>query len=169
MIDLHWRAFQLRPPGSPPLSPEMRARIESALPALKIRAERDYGLPFNPGPLGQNSRDALIVEQYAIAQGVGLAFHDAVMKAYWQRGENIESHDVLQALALSVGLGADAVRQALENPQYVQAVDDDHAQALAYGLGGVPATVLAERYLISGAQPYAVFEETVQKLLAQGL
>lgn len=115
----------------------------------------------------QESRAALIVEKYALEHGKGQAFHDAVMHAMWHRGESIDDQAHLQSLAESVGLGADAVQQALNDPRYEQQVEEDMAQAYAYGLSGVPAVVFENRYLVSGAQPYDVFRQVTEKVLEE--
>ena len=53
---------------------------------------------------------------------------------------------------------------ALDDPRYDAAVTADVEQAFTYGLGGVPALIFAEKYLVSGAQPYAVLMQVVEKI-----
>jgi predicted DsbA family dithiol-disulfide isomerase len=36
-----------------------------------------------------------------------------------------------------------------------------------YGLDGVPALVFADKYLVSGAQPYNVLKQVVEKVQAE--
>lgn len=166
-VAITWHSFELRPPGAPPMPAEYRARIEAAQPRLRAMAREQYGLELNPGPFGISSRAALIGEQYAIAQGQGHAFHDAVADAYWKGGQSIDDRQLLADLAESVGLERAAFLAALDDPSYIAAVEQDAAWAHEHGLSGVPAAVFAEKYLVSGAQPYALFEQVVQRCEAE--
>ncbi|NJN98224.1 MAG: hypothetical protein HC875_31115, partial [Anaerolineales bacterium] len=47
-------------------------------------------------------------------------------------------------------------------------VDADIRQAQAYGLQGVPATIIAQKYLISGAQPLEALQDIVQQIKQRG-
>lgn len=166
-VEIAWHAFELRPPGAPPMPPEYRARIEAGQPRLKAMAREQYGLELNPGPFGISSRAALIGEQYAIAQGVGHAYHDAVADAYWRDGKSIDDPKLLADLAEAAGLERVGFLAALNDPAYIAAVEEDAAWAHAHGLSGVPAAVFAQKYLVSGAQPYALFEQVVERCEAE--
>jgi len=166
-VEIHWRSFELRPKGSPPMPPEYRARIESSRPQLYRTAREQYGMELNMGPMGIDSRPALIGGKYAEAKGAGAAYHRAVFRAYWQEAQDISDLDVLAAMAEAAGLERGPFLAALNAPQYEAAVDADIAEAQAYGLSGVPATVLAGRYLVMGAQPFPYLEQAVRQVLAE--
>ncbi|QBD80161.1 hypothetical protein EPA93_30955 [Ktedonosporobacter rubrisoli] len=163
-IDIHWHAFMLRPPGSPPMPPAYRERIEASRPALLQRTSEQYGLEMNPGPLGIDSRPALIAEKYAASQGKGNAFHDAIMKAYWQKARSIDDPAVLQEIATEVGLQVPDISAVLSNSSYEDAVSTDMKQAHSYGLDAVPALIFNAQYLVSGAQPYELLKRVVEKV-----
>lgn len=152
-MDVHWRSFELRPKGSPPIPPEYKARIEAGRPRLAAIARENYNRDINQGPFGIDSRMALTGAKYAEALGVGPAYHAAVMRAYWQEARDIGDRSVLADIAVAVGLARDAYLAALDNPEYDAQVQADEDLAHAYGLNGVPALVFADKYLISGAQP----------------
>lgn len=164
-IQIHWRAFELRPPGQPPLPPEYRARIEAARPRLLATARAQYGLELDPGPFGINSRPALIGSKYAEAQGVGAAYHQAIFESYWLEGQDISDTAVMTAVAESVGLAREPFLAALDAPQWADAMFADVQQAYSYGLNAVPALVFDNKYLVSGAQPYAVLAQVTEKVL----
>lgn len=167
-MELQWHSYELRPRNAPPISPEYRASIESNRPALYERARTDYGLEMNPGPFGVDTRPALVGTKYAEGQGLGNVFHAAVLRAYWQEAQVIDDLAVLTAIAVSVGLEADAFRAAVADPQFAEAVDDDIAQAAAYGLRGVPALIFAEKYLVPGAVPYETLVQVVEEVKRKG-
>jgi len=161
---IRWRAFELRPAGSPPLPPEYRARIEAGRPRLKALARDQYGVELNPGPFGINSRTALVGAKYAEAQELGPAYHEAVFAAYWQHARAIDDPQVLVTIASEVGLDPAAFVAALDNSTFQDAVSADIAEAQAYGLTGVPAHIFNGRYLVVGAQPYDVLQRICAQL-----
>ncbi len=134
---------------------------------LQRRAREEYGLEINRGPLGINSRPALIAQKYAESQGKGEQFHKAVMEAYWQHARPINEPQVLKELAENVGLDTSDFEAVLSNPTYEAEVDEDIEQAREYQLDAVPALVFAQKYLVMGAQPYPVLERVVEKVLAE--
>lgn len=166
-VEVVWHAYELRPPGSPPIPPEYLARIKAAEPRLIQIAREHYGLEFNRGPMGIQSRSALLGAKYAEAQGKGALYHEAVFRAYWQRVSDIGDVDVLSEIAQSIGLERDAFLAALSHPLYEAQVEDDIEQAYQYGLTGVPALIFGGRYLVSGAQPYEALKQVVEKVEAE--
>lgn len=162
-VAIHWRSFELRPPGAPPLPPEYLARIEASRPRLYATAQEQYGLTLNVGPFGVDSRPALIGAKYAEEQGAGEAYHDAVFSAYWLDAQDISEVDVLVSIATTVSLNPDDFLAALNDPHYQALMEADVEQAHAYGLSGVPALVYDNKYLVSGAQPYEVLAEVAEK------
>jgi predicted DsbA family dithiol-disulfide isomerase len=163
-ITIRWRSFELRPSGAPPLPPAYRARIEAARPQLYATARQHYGLELNAGPFGIDSRPALIGAKLAESLGCGDDYHRRVFAAYWQESADIGDTEVLAGLAAEVGIDRTAFLAALDDPAHVAAVDADIAQAQAYGLSAVPATVIDGRYLVEGAQPYAALAQAVEQI-----
>jgi predicted DsbA family dithiol-disulfide isomerase len=163
-IDLHWHSFELRPPGSPPMPEAYRQRIEAMRPRMEQMAQEVYGVQMKHGPMGVNSRPALIGMQYAQDQGKGAAYHDAVFRAYWQDERDIGDRAVLLALAESVGLERTAFEAALDDPAWEEAMLNDVEQAHAIGISGVPALIFEQKYLVSGAQPYDALVNVVEQV-----
>lgn len=168
-LDIHWRSYQLRPPGSPPMSPQFMERIKASRPQFQRRAREQYGVEVNSGPMNINSRPALDAEKYAEAQGKGKAFHEAVMHAYWQQAQDIGDLNVLQEVAASIGLDSENFSSKIESPEFDAQVSADIALANEYGLDGVPALVFADKYLVMGAQPYNILKQVVEQVQAEGV
>jgi predicted DsbA family dithiol-disulfide isomerase len=150
------------------MPPEYRARIEAGRPRLDAIARERYGVELSRGPLGQDSRPALIGAKYAEQQGLGAAYHDAVFQAYWREAQPIGERAVLAEIAAGVGLQPGAFLAALDDPQLDALVGEDVDLAAAYGLTGVPAIVFEQRYLVSGAQPTSVLRQVVERIMADG-
>lgn len=149
------------------MPPEYRQRIQAMQPQLLAMASERYGREINQGPFGIDSRPALIGAKYAESQGRNLAWHEAVMRAYWQEARDIGDRAVLAEIAGSLGLPRDEFLAALDDRAFDAAVQADIDLARAYGLNGVPALVFDNRYLVSGAQPADVLRGLVAQIAAE--
>ena len=89
------------------------------------------------------------------------------MDTYWQKAQDISDIAVLREIAQTAGLEPDQFEAALSDQTYIEQVDADIFQAHQYGISGVPAQVVGNKYLISGAQPYEVFVQAVEKIRAE--
>ncbi len=166
-VAIRWRAYELRPQGSPPIPPAYLRQIEAARPRFAAMMQAEYGVAIQQGPFGISSRAALTGEQYAASVGLGDAYHEAVTRAYWLEGRAIDQRETLRAIAVALGMDGAAFQSALADPAYAAQVNADIRQAAEYGLRGVPALVFAEKFLVSGARPYAVLAQVVETIEAQ--
>jgi len=162
-LDIHWRSFQLRPPGASPV-PRSTAMVAGEHAHIAGRVLSEFGLNLKPGPIGINTRLAHIATAYASSIGRGDSFHLLVMNHYWLDGYSIESPRDIHRLAELGGLDPLGVTSALENPKFADMVDDDRQEAHRRGLQGVPALLFAHKYLVSGAHPYEFLRQAVEKL-----
>lgn len=160
-VTLVRHAFELRPPGSPPMSPAFRERIEASRPQLIAHAKERYGLDLAMGPLGISSRAAHVGLKIAAAAGLESAYEHAVLNAYWLEGRDISDLTVLGEIVANIGLEPEAFLAQLEDPALIEAVEEDSAIAVSSGITAVPAVVFAERFLVMGAQPYELLERTL--------
>jgi predicted DsbA family dithiol-disulfide isomerase len=170
-VNVEWRAFELRPTGTPPLSPEYRARIMRDRPRVQQIARERFHLEMKqpePKPPGATFL-AHVGAKFAAEHGQGEAYHRAVFRAHWQDDRDIASPDVLAAIARSLNLEAAAFRAALVDNRYVYTVLEDEEWAARHGLGAVPAFIFGGRYLVSGAQPVEVLREVADRCLVEGL
>lgn len=134
---------------------------------MEQMAKEQYGLDINAGPFGIDSRPALIGAKFAEAQGKGESYHNGVFEAYWKEGLDIEDTAVLRQIADESGIAPDEFIAALDDAQFEQEVSADIDQAFAFGLSGVPALIFANKYLVSGAQPYEVLVQVTEKVLEE--
>jgi predicted DsbA family dithiol-disulfide isomerase len=103
----------------------------------------------------------------AKAQNRQLETAEALFRAYFEQGRHVGRVDDLVSIAAEAGLDADPVRAALESHEYLGAVHADQAQALAYGIRGVPFFVIDGRYGVSGAQDPDVFAAALTQVAAE--
>ena len=152
-VDIVWHSFELRPAGSL-LDPAYKEKILAARPRFAQMAREQYGLKIDSGPFGFNSRPALIGAKYAEAQGAGEAYHDVVLRAYWEEAKDIENLETLAELADQIGLEKGDFLAALAEEHWDEAVSADITLAHQSGINSVPSIVFADKYIVSGAYPY---------------
>jgi predicted DsbA family dithiol-disulfide isomerase len=111
-----------------------------------------------------NSRRALIVSELARDRGLHAQLHPRLFDAYWARNLDLGDSQVLIEEGEAVGLGADAILGALEDPAYLERIEAHTDAAVTLGAGGVPAWLIDERVLVPGAQPHEVFERVLERL-----
>jgi len=162
-FNLEWHAFELNPDPS--------ADVEPILPALARKYGRteeevrdnqsqmmvvakDLGLNFDKlqERYTRNTFDAHRLVKWAGEQGKQTAMKMACFEAYFGRAENISDVEVLVKCAKSAGLDESAARTILSSDQYTDAVREDEAKYQQAGVSAVPAYIINQTYLVSGAQ-----------------
>jgi len=117
-----------------------------------------------------NTVDAHRLLHLALAEGgpaLQRELKEALLAAYFVRAEDVGDHEVLTAVATSVGLDDVRVKEVLATDEHADAVEADVRQAKAYGATGVPFYVVDERYGVSGAQPAEVFSQVLERAWAE--
>ena len=109
-----------------------------------------------------NTRRALALAELARDEGKLDAFRTRAMDAHWRDGLDLENDDHLRTIARDAGLPEDAVKRAKNDPQYLARVDALREEANAIGVRGIPTFVIGHLGL-SGAQPYEVFQQFVER------
>jgi predicted DsbA family dithiol-disulfide isomerase len=115
-------------------------------------AER-LGVTMKLPPMQPRSRLAHEAAHWARSQGRFDAYHEAIFRAFFERGENIGEIEVLTSLASALGLEAESLRQALEGHEFEKGVLDDEREAQLLGVSGVPAFIADRKAALSGVQP----------------
>ncbi len=104
---------------------------------------------------------------FAKAHGLQVELKERLLRAYFTEGRHIGRADDLAELAADVGLDREAASAALAEHTYLPDVKADMAQAVAYGIQGVPFFVIDDRYGISGAQESETFLAALQQAAAE--
>jgi len=173
-VELVYRSFELDP--SAPEVPvetvvESLARrwgtdVASAREAMARgdEAATEVGLHFrhHDAPHARTV-DAHRLLHLALDKGLQGPLKEALLEAYFTRGESMADHGVLRAAALGVGLDEVRVDEVLASDEYTDAVEADIREAAALGATGVPFYVVDRKYGVSGAQPTALFSQVLEK------
>lgn len=98
---------------------------------------------------------------FAKTHGKQVDLIEALYSAYFEQGRHLGRIDELVEIGAQVGLNADALRETLENSDFVDDVAADINQARSLGINGVPFFVLNHRYGVSGAQSPEIFAQVL--------
>ena len=101
--------------------------------------------------------------QLAKANSLGAEAEEALFRAHFTEGRNIDSIAVLTQIGLSIGLNKDEVTEMYHSGTYAEEVKQDEYLAQSIGVRGVPFFVFDDKYAVSGAQSPEVFLQMLEK------
>jgi predicted DsbA family dithiol-disulfide isomerase len=102
---------------------------------------------------------------WAQEQGRAQELLELLYSAYFEDAKPVFTLDELLPYVAEAGLDANAARIAMDSGTYAAEVESDAELARAFGANGVPFFVFDRTYGISGAQPFEIFVQTIDKTL----
>jgi predicted DsbA family dithiol-disulfide isomerase len=168
-LDVDWRPFFLRPETPPegmPLPAHIRERIKDPNEPLKLRAARE-GLKMVRGDVIPSTRRAHEAAEFARAHGKLEPLHAALLRRYWEEGQDLYRMDVLRGAAVDAGLDPDELQEALESGTYRDAVEKGIDEARELGIHAVPTFIFDDKLAVQGAQELPVFRSAMEQLGVQ--
>ena len=95
------------------------------------------------------------------------AMKTALFRTHFTNGRSLADADVLADAAQKAGLERSAAVEVLASGRYAEEVRAAEALWIGRGINAVPAVVVEAKYLISGGQPAAVFEEALRGMAGE--
>ena len=127
------------------------------------RSAAEVGLEYNfDSAVIANSFDAHRLIQLARSRGLGDAAEEALFKAYFTDGADISDLTSLSHIGTAIGLDQNEVEQMLQTTKFSEEVRADEMLARKIGIRGVPFFLINGRTAVSGAQPPAVFLDSLK-------
>ncbi|HEV7742641.1 MAG TPA: DsbA family oxidoreductase [Pseudolysinimonas sp.] len=174
-VEVEYHSFELAPDtpvdydGTPAqyLAERKGIPMEQVGPMLDrvIGIAKTVGLDYDYDHMHQtNTVKAHELLHYAKAHGRQLEMKEALLKAYFLDGGHVGRIDDLVELAEREGFDGRDVRAALESNRYLPDVKADMAQAVEYGIQGVPFFVFDGQFGVSGAQESATFANVLEQV-----
>lgn len=148
------------------LSKKYNMSEEQAKEMTKSVAERaqEVGLNYNFDIMKEaNTTAAHRLAKWANTKGKGKELSERLLKSYFLEGGSIGKQEVLLSLVDDVGLDQAEAQEILKGNQFLDEVQQDISEAQNLGVRGVPFFVVDNKYGISGAQPKALFDQTIAK------
>jgi predicted DsbA family dithiol-disulfide isomerase len=177
-VDVVYRSFELAPDtpvdfeGTPVdylsqrkgIAPEQAREMINRVSGIA----ESVGLEYRYDDIHQtNTVLAHELLHFAKEHGKQLELKERLLRAYFTEGRHIGRVEDLADLAAEVGLDRAAAATALTEHSHLAEVKADMAQAVAYGIQGVPFFVIDDRYGISGAQETAHFVAALRQASAE--
>ncbi|MFN3580035.1 MAG: DsbA family oxidoreductase [Pseudomonas sp.] len=162
-ISVQWRAFELNPDPAAEQQPILQALSRKygrspaemqAAQANMMSIAADLGLDFTrmQERYTANTFDAHRLLKWAGELGRQTDLKMAFFTAYFGRAENIAAPQVLLSCVESVGLDPEQARKVLDSDKYAAVVREEESRYQQAGVSAVPAFIINDQYLISGAQ-----------------
>ena len=139
------------------------AQVKQMLEQVTEMAKTE-GLAYDFDSL-KHTKTLLAHEALHHAKSLGLQaeLKERLLSAYFEQGRHVGRVDELVSLAAEVGIDPAQMRDALESHRWAAAVQDDIAQARAYGINGVPFFVFNGKLGVSGAQTPETFAQVLDQ------
>jgi predicted DsbA family dithiol-disulfide isomerase len=172
-IEIEWKSFQL----NPDLKTDTNKKTAEALSESKgisvdqangminnvVGVAKQVGLDYNfdiskVANTFMAHRFAHIAKSYGKQDEV----EEALFKAYFCEGVNLDDLESLLNIGDNIGLPRAEVKVRLESQEADEAVLNDIYEAKQIGVQGVPFFVFDRKYAVSGAQDPQVFLDTLQ-------
>jgi len=173
-FQIQWHPFQLNP-DMPPEGVDKRAYLEAkfggkarvdAVHERLREAARGAGVDMDPDKPRRmpNTLDAHRLIHWAGIEGVQQTVVDALMRAYWVEGRDIGDLDTLADIAFESGMDRDATLRLLQSDADADDIQARDQDARHKGVNSVPTFLIAQQYVVSGAQPPETWEKVIAEL-----
>ena len=161
-IDLAYRVFQLNP-DMPREGMDRREHIvrkfgepkgPSAVMDALQEAGQELGIAFNFSNIERmpNTLDAHRLIRWAHSAGCQTDVVETIFRRYFTDGADISDHSVLLGIARQAGMDTGIIGDLLTSDADVDLIQKEDATARKIGIQGVPSYVIANKYLLVGAQ-----------------
>lgn len=174
---IQWHPFQLNP-DMPREGVDKRAWLEgkfggkAQVDAVHERLRevaRKAGAALDPDKPRRipNTLDAHRLIHWAGVEGRQTEVVTALFTAYWSEGRDIGDRAVLAAIAAECGMDGEATARLLASDADASDIQARDADARHKGVNAVPTFLIAQQYVVSGAQPPELWGDVIKDLSAR--
>jgi predicted DsbA family dithiol-disulfide isomerase len=174
---VEWHPFQLNPDMAPEgvdraeyLEKKFGGREKAVqIYARVVEAAEAAGLQIDFANIARvpNTLNAHRLIHWAGLEGKQTPVVSALFRAYWRDGRDIGDVATLSAIAGETGLDADVISRLFASDADMQAIIDRDTHARQRGVSAVPTFVIADQYVVSGAQPPQLWSQVIEDLSAK--
>ena len=175
-FSVEWHPFQLNP-DMPAQGMDRRSYLESKFggkqQAVEVYARiadaaKNAGIEIDFAAIQRtpNTMNAHRLIHWAGLEGRQNAVVAALFRAYFKEGRDIGSSDTLVDIAQATGMDPEATERLLATNADRDDLAARDADARQKGVTGVPAFLIAQQYMMPGAQPVETWQQVIDELLA---
>ena len=175
-FDIEWKSYQLQPDlqiteakgldaylaeikgWSLSQAQEMNQQVSQMAKASGLNYQLDKAIVTNTLKAHQ-------LIQLAKSQSLGDAAEEALFKAYFIEGKDLNDENELCRIAEGIGISSHEISSVLKTQAYVDEIKREQFEAQQLQVRGVPFFLFNDQYAISGAQPVETFESVIQQIL----
>ncbi len=161
--DIHWHPFELNPTmpaGGENLRDHLarkygttkEASIEARDTLTRLGSEVGFHFNFHDEMRIYNTRKAHQLLMWANQHHKQSELELALFEAYFCHGKSIDDEQVLLQIATEAGLDEHECNHVLQDESWAKAVANTEQQWLQAGIHAVPAIIIEQKHLVSGAQ-----------------
>jgi predicted DsbA family dithiol-disulfide isomerase len=171
---IEWHPFQLNP-DMPAEGVDKHDYLaakfgEDRLVQMHLRlkeASRAAGAEIDPDTPRRipNTLNAHRLIHWAGLEGRQTAVVSAIMRAYWREGRDIGNAAVLADIAAAAGMDRAVTARLLASDADADDIRARDSDARAKGISAVPTFLIAQHYVVSGAQPPEVWARVIEELV----
>jgi len=175
-VEVEWKSFFLQPDLVTDTEKSISTHLSEVKGFAKDQVEgmfqqiadrgKQVGITYNfHSVVVANSEKAHIMLHIAKSFGLQNEMKEALLKAYFEEGKNIDDANTLVEIGVSVGLDREDVVSKLAEPAiFKEEVLEDVEEARSIGVQGVPYFVFHRKYALSGAQEPNIFLNHLQQI-----
>ncbi len=171
---IEWHPFQLNP-DMPPEGVDKRNYLlkrfgsEAQLQEVHDRFRqiaRENGVQMDPDTPKRipNTLNAHRLVHWAGLEGRQAFAVAALMRAYWVEGRDIGNLGVLADIAAGISMDRAVVERLLNSDADLDTVTAREAHARERGVSAVPTFLIANQYVVSGAQPPELWARAIDEM-----
>ncbi len=151
-------------------TPEQSAANRAMITQRAAEAWPGFEMRMGPDSRIWNTFDAhrLLLWAGTIGRDEQAALKTALFTAHFTEGRVMTDPEVLADAAQAAGLDHARAVEVLADDLYAAEVRAEEQLWVSRGITGVPAVVVEGKYLISGGQLAAVFEEALRRMAGEG-
>ena len=173
-FEIEWHPFQLNPEMAPE-GADRRAYLEArfggkqnavGVYARVSEAAAAAGVTINFETMNRvpNTLDAHRLIHWAGLEGRQTAMVSTLFRAYFRDGKDIGDKATLATLAGNAGMDAALAARLLATGEDRADITARDAHARQRGVNSVPTFVIANQYVLTGAQPVALWAQVIDEL-----
>lgn len=173
-FQIEWHPFQLNP-DMPREGVDKRTYLagkfgEAQLTQVHLRLKemsRAAGAEIDPAVPKRmpNTLDAHRLIHWAGLEGRQTAVVSALFRAYWREGRDIGNPGVLADIAAAAGMDRAVTARLLASDADADDIRARDEDARRKGVNAVPTFLIAQHYVVSGAQPPEVWGRVIDELV----